>query len=140
MKLAVLLFPTMVALAACAGGSKTLPPGQARPVHVFAECKGDSISIRVSPYRVGVPHGDIVEWDLTATDPSVAADSAAIRPANPGNWPFRVVPMVARPRTPGRSGAQKANAERGPHLYKLVLYCGSGRTVTIDPEVIIEDT
>lgn len=108
---------------------------QTHTVSVRVTCQGNGVDVSVDPWQQRLAVNDELDWQLTDNSDDA---TIAVSPKR-GNWPFAGSgPQAGRKgsagNVPARAGGRAR--DRGTHAYNITLECG-GRTIVIDPEIII---
>jgi len=134
-QIAVLVGLTAVGITVLSAAPARDFQAQTHTVSVRVACQGTGVDVAVDPWQQRLALNDELDWLLTSDSDDA---TIAVSPKR-GNWPF----AGRNPRAGGKgqAGNQPARSggraiDRGRHLYNITIECG-GRTIVIDPEIII---
>jgi len=136
MRLHVVTLPVLLILLGVLVSTRR-PEGARAPqrANLVAACTGaPNDTARVEPPSIAMRRADHVEWWSRSPN----ADSFAVTPKDPADWPF------AEPIFKGTRGAPAVTPQpdssatlNHPYRYNVTVFCRNGTTQTIDPDIII---
>lgn len=102
-------------------------------IKVTLSTRNDAVTVTVDPWEAPVKPGTSIEWTVDG------ADAIRIEPKDPGKWPFPGPPAPGNPGLPAKAGKVIQGLPNGKKYPYSILLTAGGRTIDIDPEVVIFD-
>jgi hypothetical protein len=136
MRLRVVTLPVLLILiGVLASARRADAVREPRYANIVAACTGaPNDTARVEPPSIAMKRADHVQWRSRSPN----ADSFAVTPKNPDDWPFAELSFKGTRSAPAVTPEPLPTAILGhAYRYDVTVFCRNGTTQTIDPDIII---